>query len=124
MSVSAPTPTGQWTGTVTHDGETDDYTVTFHPDGSLDVTTEKSTGAGSWTPTGDETFEFYIREDFNPDHTQISPNGHRAAYIKIDIAARREGGSAFTGTGKAVVHSAEDVVIYATDAATEARRVS
>ncbi|MEW2636204.1 dehydrogenase [Streptomyces sp. NPDC048389] len=123
MSVSTWTPVGRWTGTVSHDGEVDDYTVTFEPDGSLSVTTRKSTGYGSWTVTADNALEFSLREDFNVDVTQISPNGHHAAYIQIDITARREG-EGFTGEGKAVVHGPDDVVIYATDARTEAHRLS
>ncbi|MBN0048312.1 dehydrogenase [Streptomyces actuosus] len=101
----------------------DDYTVTFEPDGSLTVVTKKSTGTGSWTVTGDDALEFSLREDFNVDITQISPNGHRAAYIQIDISARRDGDT-IAGEGKAVVHGPDDVVIYATGAQTEARRVS
>lgn len=45
MSVSPSTLAGQWAGTVTHDGEVDDYTVTFQEDGSLVVVTQKSTGS-------------------------------------------------------------------------------
>ncbi|MCH0562250.1 dehydrogenase [Streptomyces sp. MUM 136J] len=101
----------------------DDYTVTFEPDGSLTVVTKKSTGTGSWTVTGDDSLEFSLREDFNVDITQISPNGHHAAYIQIDISAQRDG-ETIAGEGKAVVHGPDDVVIYATDAQTEARRVS
>ncbi|MEV7996809.1 dehydrogenase [Streptomyces sp. NPDC086077] len=123
MPVSTWTPVGRWTGTVTHDGEVDDYTVTFEPDGSLSVTTKKSTGTGSWTVTSDTELEFSLREDFNLDVTQISPNGHHAAYIQIDISARRDGDT-LTGEGKAVVHGPDDAVIYGTDATTEARRVS
>lgn len=122
MPVSTWTPVGRWTGTVSHDGEVDDYTVTFQPDGSLSVTTQKSTGYGSWTVTGDDVLEFSLREDFNVEVTQISPNGHHAAYIQIDIAARSDG-ETFSGEGKAVVHGPDDVVIYATDARTEARRL-
>ncbi|MGW1542612.1 dehydrogenase [Streptomyces sp. NPDC002309] len=123
MPVSPWTPVGRWTGTVTHDGEVDDYTVTFVPDGSLSVTTKKSTGTGSWTVTGDSGLEFSLREDFNLDVTQISPNGHHAAYIQIDISARRDG-ETLTGEGKAVVHGPDGAVIYGTDATTAARRVS
>ncbi|MEU9773221.1 dehydrogenase [Streptomyces sp. NPDC047968] len=123
MSVSPSTPAGQWAGTVTHDGEVDDYTVTFQEDGSLVVVTKKSTGAGSWAATGDDTFTFFLREDFNTDVTQISPTGFRAAYIKIDFEARLEGDGTFTGKGKAVVHDTHDKVIYATDARTDAHRV-
>lgn len=123
MPVSTWTPVGRWTGTVTHDGEVDDYTVTFEPDGSLSVTTQKSTGTGSWALTGEAELKFSLRENFNVDVTQISPNGHHAVYIQIDIAARPEGDS-FTGEGRAVVHGPDDAVIYGTDATTEARRVS
>lgn len=123
MSVSPRTPAGQWTGTVTHDGEVDDYTVTFQEDGSLVVVTQKSTGAGSWSLIDDDTFAFFLREDFNTDVTQISPTGFRAAYIKIDIEARLEGDGKFTGKGKAVVHGTDDTVIYSTDAETDAHRV-
>ncbi|MHC0432258.1 dehydrogenase [Streptomyces sp. O3] len=123
MPVSTWTPVGRWTGTVTHDGEVDDYTVAFEPDGSLSVTTRKSTGAGSWTVLSDTELQFSLREDFNLDVTQISPTGHRAAYIQIDIAARRDG-DMLTGEGKAVVYGVDDGVIYATGATTEARRVS
>ncbi|MFF0116643.1 dehydrogenase [Streptomyces prasinus] len=123
MSVSLSTLAGRWAGTVTHDGEVDDYAVTFQEDGSLVVVTQKSTGAGSWTPTGDETFEFFLREDFNTDFTQISPTGSRAAYIKIAFEARLAGDGKFTGKGKAVVHGTDDTVIYSTDAETDAHRV-
>ncbi|RBL85002.1 dehydrogenase [Streptomyces cavourensis] len=101
----------------------DDYTVTFQEDGSLVVVTQKSTGTGSWSVTGDGAFTFFLREEFNTDVTQISPTGFRAAYIKIDIEARLEGDAKFTGRGKAVVHGTDDTVIYATDAETDARRV-
>ncbi|MET9778908.1 dehydrogenase [Streptomyces sp. NPDC006367] len=123
MPVSAWTPVGRWTGTVTHDDEVDEYTVAFAADGSLSVTTRKSTGYGTWTSVGEEALEFSLREDFNLDVTQISPNGHHAAYIQIDITARLFGDT-LTGEGKAVVHSPDDAVIYATGARTEARRVS
>ncbi|MET9104499.1 dehydrogenase [Streptomyces antibioticus] len=123
MPDSPGSPVGRWAGTVTHDGEVDEYTVTFAEDGSLVVVTQKSTGAGSWTRAGDEAFTFFLREDFNTDVTQISPTGFRAAYIKIDIEARLEGDGKFTGTGKAVVHGPDDTVIYATDAETDAHRV-
>lgn len=122
MPVSTWTPVGRWTGTVTHDGEVDDYTVTFAPDGSLSVTTEKSTGTGTWSVTGEAELEFSLRENFNVDVAQISPNGHRAAYIQIDFTARPDGDT-LTGEGRAVVHGPDDSVIYGTDATTEVRRL-
>lgn len=122
MPVSPWTPVGRWTGTVTHDGEVDEYTVAFAPDGTLAVTTKKSAGTGSWTLTGDTELRFSLREDFNVDYSQISPNGHRAAYIQIDFTARPDGDK-LAGEGKAVVHGPDDSVIYGTDATTEVRRL-
>lgn len=123
MPESAGSLVGKWEGKVSHDGEVDDYTVTFDGDGSLSISTQKSGGSGTWSVTGDETFEFTMRETFNPDVGQISPNGHHAAYIQIDISAQRSGDS-FSGSGKAVVHGPDGAVIYATDAETTARLVS
>ncbi|MET7457900.1 dehydrogenase [Streptomyces sp. NPDC005574] len=123
MSVSAKSPVGQWTGEVAHDGEVDVYTATFEPDGSLSVTTSKSTGTGSWAATGDQSFDFSVREDFNPDFTQISPTGKRAAYIRIEFSAEHDG-EKFTGAGKAIIYAADDSLIYATEARTEGRRLS
>lgn len=123
MSVSAGAPVGKWEGTVTHDGEVDGYTVIFEDDGSLVVTTHKSGGTGTWTVTGSDTFEFTIRETFNPEVGQISPNGFHAAYLEITFAAQRSGGT-FSGVGKAVVHGPDDAVIYSTDASTSAIRLS
>ncbi|MCT4356201.1 dehydrogenase [Streptomyces sp. Je 1-79] len=123
MSVSLNSPVGKWAGTVTHDGEVDEYTVVFEEDGSVAITTRKSGGSGTWTAKGGGAFEFTVREVFNADVGQISPNGHRAAYIQIDLAAQLSE-SGFTGTGKAVVHGPDDSVIYATDAETTARPLS
>lgn len=114
---------GQWTGTVTHDGEVDEYTVTFNENGSLELSTRKSSGQGSWSATGQDTFSFTFREIFNADAGQHSPNGHAAAYIQIDIDAQHTG-STYTGTGKAEVHGPDDAVIYSTVADTTARRTT
>ena len=92
-------------------------------DGSLSVTTKKSTGTGSWAVAGDTELRFSLREDFNLDFTQISPTGHRAAYIRIDFTARHHGDT-ITGEGRAVVHGTDDSVIYGTDATTDVRRLS
>nr|WSY57742.1 dehydrogenase [Streptomyces sp. NBC_00886] len=123
MSISAARLSGKWEGTVSHDGEVDHYAVVFEEDGSLAVITKKSGGSGTWIATGDGSLEFSFREVFNSDAGQISPNGHHAAYIQIDIAAELSG-TTFTGAGKAVVHGPDGVVIYATDAQTTARLVS
>lgn len=123
MSISAARLSGKWEGTVSHDGEVDDYAVVFEGDGSLSVFTKKSGGSGTWTATDESTLEFSFREVFNQDVGQISPNGHHAAYIQIDITAELTGAT-FTGAGKAVVHGPDGVVIYATDAQTTARLVS
>lgn len=119
--MSSVAPVGQWSGTVTHDGEVDEYTVTFSENGSLELTTRKSSGQGSWSATGEDTFSFTFKEVFNVDAGQHSPNGKAAAYIQIDIDARRSG-STYSGSGTAEVHGPDGAVIYSTVASTTARQ--
>lgn len=122
MAEQNDTLVGSWSGTVTHDGEVDEYTVTFAEDGSLKLRTTKSTGSGEWSSTGQGSFRFTFREVFNPDVGQHSPNGKRAAYIQIDIAAQRFG-STYTGSGTAEVYGTDGSVIYSTLADTQARQL-
>lgn len=120
MTQPVQTPVGRWSGTVSHDNETDEYTVVFSPNGTLSLTTAKSTGEGTWSVTGDGKFQFTVREIFNQDVGQHSPNGKRAAYIEIKIHAE-QAGSAYTGSGTAQVHGPDGTVIYATTAQTTAQ---
>jgi hypothetical protein len=115
-------PVGLWSGTVSHDGEVDEYTITFAENGSLTLTTKKSTGEGTWSSTGEGTFRYTVRETFNHDVGQRSPNGKSAAYLQIDIEAKRNGAS-FAGVGTAEVHGPDGSIIYATTAETAARQV-
>ncbi len=114
---------GSWSGTVSHDGEVDEYTIAFAEDGSLTLTTKKSTGQGTWSATGEGTFRYTVREQFNLDVGQQSPNGKAAAYLQIDIEARRSGDT-FAGTGTAEVHGPDGSVIYSTTAETTARQLT
>lgn len=123
MAESAESPKGAWTGSVTYDGQVDDYTATFDENGSLSMTTKRSTGSGTWSPTGSDTFRFTVKEYFNHDVTQISPTGKHVEYIQIDFDARRTGPT-YSGSGTAVVYGTDGSVVYSTKAETTARQES
>lgn len=113
---------GTWTGTVSHDEESDDYTVTLEDDGSVALVTRRSRGTGRWVTTGDDSFLLTLKEVFHKEVNQHSPNGMAAEYIQINIDARVSGDT-FSGSGTAAVHGPDDTVIYSTQAQTTAARV-
>jgi len=87
MSTSQTSPVGRWSGKVTYEGKVDEFTVDFANNGTLSLTTHRSTGQGRWTANGEGTFTFTVKEEF-----QMLPNGQRppgvlpgAAYVQIDI---------------------------------------
>lgn len=114
---------GTWTGRVSHDDESDDYTVTLEGDGSVGLVTRRSQGTGHWAVTGDDSFSLTLKEVFHKEVNQHSPNGMAAEYIEITIDARISGDT-FTGSGTAAVHGPDDAVIYSTQAQTTAARVA
>jgi len=118
MSDNAGSPVGSWTGTVTHDGEVDEYTVDFAADGTLEMVTAVSKGVGGWKSIGPDTFSFECKEIFNEDA------GMPPAYIQIELEAKLTD-VGFTGFGKATIYSdLDDRLIYYTNADTVARRAA
>ena len=95
----------------------------IYPPTDVSVGPKKSTGQGTWSATGEGTFRYTVREQFNLDVGQQSPNGKAAAYLQIDIEARRSGDT-FAGTGTAEVHGPDGSVIYSTTAETTARQLT
>ncbi|MGY1683811.1 hypothetical protein [Geodermatophilus sp. SYSU D01176] len=124
MSEFANAPVGLWSGTVAYDGKKDDYTIGFSENGSVDLTTLESTGAGTWTMTGDGAFTYTVKEVFTVDEAGAPPEKvlPGAAYVQIDISAQHTG-STFTGSGIAHVRGADGRVIHSTLAKTVAHRV-
>lgn len=124
MSAVISAPVGRWSGSVTYANKVDEYTVAFDENGFAQLTTPDSTGHGKWSATGADTFEFTIREEFTRDANgattkQLLPG---AAYIEIDITARRDG-TTFAGAGTARVCATDGTVIHSTAARTTARQV-
>jgi hypothetical protein len=124
MSTSENTPVGRWSGKVTYEGKVDEFSVDFADNGTLSLTTHRSTGEGRWTANGEGTFTFAVKEKF-----QMLPNGERppgvlpgAAYVQIEITARRTG-STFTGSGTAQIRGADESLIHSTQAEMTAQRV-
>jgi predicted ester cyclase len=117
-------PVGLWSGTVTYEGKQDEYTIGFNENGAVEMGTGESTGIGSWSVTGDETFRYSVRETFTPGAngeppTKVIPG---AAYVQIDITARRDGGT-FTGSGTAEIRTRDGRLIHSSALQTLARQV-
>jgi hypothetical protein len=125
MTQSIDVPVGQWSGKVVYEGKTDEYTVTFDENGDVSLVTADSTGSGSWSATGQDTFSFMVKEVFTKDDSGAAPAKvlPGAAYVQINIDARHTG-SAFTGEGIAEVRGADGSVIHSTKAETSAERTS
>jgi predicted ester cyclase len=114
MTETISVPLGYWTGTVTHDGQIDHYTVDFAEDGKLVMNTPVSSGQGTWTSTGPDTFDFEVREVF--DKAAKMP----ASYIDIVISATLSG-EEYSGSGSASIHAEDGSMIYKTAAETSAQ---
>lgn len=106
---------GLWSGTVTHDGQVDKYTVTFAQDGTLSMVTPVSKGGGDWAQTGPDRFHFKAKEIFHKEA------GMPASYVEITIDATLTG-TTYEGTGTATIHAEDGSLIYATTAETSARQ--
>jgi hypothetical protein len=118
-------PVGRWSGRVVYEGKVDEYTVTFDENGDVSLATADSTGSGSWSATGGDTFSFSVKEVFIMDESGAAPAKvlPGAAYVQIDIDAQRAG-STFTGAGVAQVCGADGSLIHSITAQTSAERLS
>ncbi|MFG2193336.1 acyl-CoA dehydrogenase family protein [Streptomyces sp. NPDC048639] len=103
--AEAGTPLGVWTGTVTHDDQTDEFTISFTPDGVVTHVTPVSTGRGTWT--GTETgFRYMLKESFDP-------GAGMPGYVTVNVEAQRSGRT-YRGSGKATVHTPDGTVLHST----------
>ncbi|MFE3718128.1 acyl-CoA dehydrogenase family protein [Streptomyces cyaneofuscatus] len=105
-------PEGVWTGAVLHDGQSDEFTISFTPDGVVTLTTPISTGEGKWAAGENGSFSYTLRESFKPG---IGPAG----YVTVSIDARRDEAT-YTGSGACTVHSPDGAVVHETFAETTA----
>lgn len=124
MHDTDKTPIGRWVGTVTYEGQTDEYTVEFGDAGEALLDTAVSGGQGTWAASGGGPFSFTIKEVFKRDAdgnlpAKVLPG---AAYIDIEIEARRRGAT-YSGTGIARICDAGGAVIHVASVETTARLV-
>lgn len=117
-------PLGRWTGTVSYEGQTDEYTIEFAEDGTVSLDTPASTGQGIWTESGQGAFAFVVKEEFKRDEAgnlppKVLPG---AAYIDIEIEARRTGPN-YAGAGVARIRMADGTAMHTTSVETAAHLV-
>ncbi|MFG2606231.1 acyl-CoA dehydrogenase [Streptomyces sp. NPDC048514] len=111
-ALAPSAPAGVWTGTATHDDQTDPFTISFLPDGTLTLVTPFSAGRGTWQPT-ERGFRYSFVETLDPAVTGM------AGYVSVSVDAVRTDRS-YTGSGPATVHSADGAVVHLTSFETTA----
>lgn len=116
-------PTGRWTGEVAYEGQVDAFTIGFADNGTVSLDTAESTGAGTWSATGADTFTFSLKEVFKLDESGALPAKvlPGAAYIIIEVNAQREG-TEFTGWGTARIYAADGALVHSTGVKVTAHR--
>ncbi|RLK53979.1 hypothetical protein [Actinokineospora cianjurensis] len=115
-SADAPqTPVGVWRGVVRHDGQTDDYTISFAQDGTIALRTSATVGTGTWVAGQAGRFTYALTETF----TEAS--GH-AGRIQAEVESRIEG-AAISGAGTARIYSADGALVHTTRAEITGERV-
>lgn len=114
MSQVIGAPIGRWAGTVTYGPKVEEFTVAFDDGGAATLSTAETKGHGTWTVTGDDTFDFAIMEKLNfgdsgqSGDTMVTGIDH----LVISISARLSGSSSFEGSGVARVYDAEGAEIF------------
>ncbi|MFI9406982.1 hypothetical protein [Nocardia sp. NPDC052316] len=110
-----PTPVGVWTGTATHDGKADPFTIVFGVDGTVVLTTPISTGTGKWSADGDRRFGYRIREHLGTSDLPFS-------HVDIEVAAELAE-TTYSGTGTAEIYGKDGTLRHVTtDAVVAAQR--
>ncbi|MEU2394997.1 acyl-CoA dehydrogenase family protein [Streptomyces sp. NPDC007369] len=109
------TPVGVWTGTVTHDDQTDEFTISFTADGGVTLLTPVSSGSGTWTPT-DTGYRYTIKESFHPG---VGLPG----YVTVNVDAERIG-TTYKGSGPCTIHRPDGEVVHTTFAEVTAEQQS
>ncbi|BBA97260.1 putative hydrolase [Actinacidiphila reveromycinica] len=111
----AQTPVGVWTGSVRHDDQTDPYTISFAPDGTIALRTPVTVGTGTWVAGPPGRFSYELTEVFTP------ASGH-AGHLEAHVEGRLDG-SAHSGTGTARIYTPDGVLVHTTTAESAGERV-
>ncbi|MGW0499667.1 hypothetical protein ACWD0Z_30835 [Streptomyces sp. NPDC003007] len=102
------TPVGVWTGLVRHDDETDSYTISFAPDGTIALRTSITVGTGTWTAGEAGTFSYDLTETF-------IPASGRAGQVRAHVEARIEGAT-HKGVGTARIYTPDGTLVHSATA--------
>jgi len=124
MTQVTDTPVGQWSGTVSYGPKVEAFTVSLDDDGVATLNTDATSGQGTWSVTGPDTFEFTVKEFLNQGDSgelaerQVTGIDH----LIISIAAQQTG-STFVGTGTAEVYGNDQALIFSVAAQIDAQQV-
>lgn len=123
MSPVVAAPVGSWTGTVTYGPKVEEFTVVFEDGGVATLSTSATSGEGNWSPTGENEFDFTIKERLNAGDSGVSGTTVVTGidHLVISISARLSGPS-FDGAGTARVYDAAGAEIFAIAAHMNARQ--
>jgi hypothetical protein len=113
MSQLVDTLAGEWAGTVIYGPKVQEFTVVFAEDGTVALTTTETTGHGTWSATGSDTFEIALNEKLNHGDSGVSGDTVVTGidHLVVRLEARVDGGS-FEGGGSAEVYDAEGNMIF------------
>lgn len=111
----AQSPVGVWTGSVSHDGQTDPYTISFSPDGTIALRTPVTVGTGTWAAGPPGQFTYELTETFTP------ASGH-PGYLKAHVEARMQE-TAHTGVGAARIYTPDGTLVHTTTAQSSGERI-
>jgi hypothetical protein len=114
MSPVVGAPVGRWTGTVIYGPKVEEFTVVFEDGGVATLSTSATSGQGDWSSTGEETFDFTIKERLHTGDSGVSGTTVVTGidHLVISISARLSGPS-FDGAGTARVYDAAGAEIFA-----------
>ncbi|MEU5537386.1 hypothetical protein [Streptomyces sp. NPDC020362] len=102
--LTPPDVAGTWTAQVARPSETSLSTLRFTADGRA-LLISGGVGAGTWTPTGPDSFSYRITEPL------FDPHGAYIGWVDIDQHALGRGDT-FTSTGISTVYDAVDRCAY------------
>ncbi|GAA4227690.1 FAD-binding oxidoreductase [Actinomadura meridiana] len=111
------TPVGVWTGSVTHDNQTDPYVISFAPDGTIALRTPVTVGVGTWAAGEPGRFTYELTETFTP------VSGH-AGEVRAHVDAHLKNNTTHTGTGSAKIYTPDGTLVHTTTAESAGERIA
>ena len=125
MSGFADLLAGEWAGAVLYGPKAEKFAITFDDDGTATLISDGTTGQGSWSATGADTFYLEIKEKLNVGDSGMSGDtvvtgiDHLVIAVSAKLSGPAFGGigiPAFEGAGKARVYDEAGAEIFAIDA--------